>query len=113
VVLRSLVFRKIPVATSSFVPVVRKTLPRNDCAKAHFFCPHNRHNRNMNEQFRTVAEVAEMLGVSRDTVRRMFADEPGVIDLGRRNNTKGKRRYRVLRIPSAVVDRVLNRMSMK
>jgi hypothetical protein len=54
-----------------------------------------------------------MLGVSRDTVRRMFADEPGVIDLGRRNNTKGKRRYRVLRIPSAVVDRVLNRMSMK
>jgi len=51
----------------------------------------------MNEQFRTVAEVAEMLGVSRDTVRRMFADEPGVIDLGRRNNTKGKRRYRVLR----------------
>jgi predicted transcriptional regulator len=67
----------------------------------------------MNEQFRTVAEVAEMLGVSRDTVRRMFAAEPGVIDLGRRNNTKGKRRYRVLRIPSAVVDRVLNRMSMK
>jgi hypothetical protein len=54
-----------------------------------------------------------MLGVSRDTVRRMFAAEPGVIDLGRRNNTKGKRRYRVLRIPSAVVDRVLNRMSMK
>jgi predicted transcriptional regulator len=38
----------------------------------------------MNEKFRTVAEVAEMLGVSRDTVRRLFADEPGVIDLGRR-----------------------------
>jgi len=53
-----------------------------------------------------------MLGVSRDTVRRMFADEPGSSISGAAH-TKGKRRYRVLRIPSAVVDRVLNRMSMK
>jgi hypothetical protein len=62
------------------------------------------HNRNMNEQFRTVAEVAEMLGVSKDTVRRLLADEPGVIDLGRREATSGKRRYRLLRIPSNVIN---------
>lgn len=67
----------------------------------------------MNEQFRTVAEVAQMLGVSKDTVRRLFADEPGVIDLGRRESTRGKRRYRVLRIPSSVVNRVLNNRSVK
>ena len=67
----------------------------------------------MNEQFRTVAEVAEMLGVSKDTVRRMFADEPGVIDLGRHAATRGKRRYRVLRIPSATVARFLERKSVK
>ncbi len=48
----------------------------------------------MNEQFKTVAEVAEMLGVSKDTVRRLFADEPGVIDLGRHEATRGKRQYR-------------------
>jgi hypothetical protein len=54
-----------------------------------------------------------MLGVSKDTVRRLFADEPGVIDLGRRESNRGKRRYRVLRIPSGVVDRVLNRRSVK
>ena len=70
-------------------------------------------NRNMNEQFKTVAEVAEMLGVSKDTVRRLFADEPGVIDLGRHEATRGKRRYRVLRIPSAVVARFLERRSVK
>jgi predicted transcriptional regulator len=67
----------------------------------------------MNEQFRTVAEVAEMLGVSKDTVRRLFADEPGVIDLGRYIAGCGKRRYRVLRIPSSVVNRVLNNRSVK
>ena len=31
-----------------------------------------------------MAQVAKMLGVSKDTVRRLFADEPGIIDLGRR-----------------------------
>jgi methylphosphotriester-DNA--protein-cysteine methyltransferase len=72
----------------------------------------NWQNRNMNEQFRTVAEVAEMLGVSTDTVRRLFADETGVIDLGRRESTRGKRRYRVLRIPAAVLNRVMDRKSV-
>lgn len=70
-------------------------------------------NRNMKKQFRTVAEVAEMLGVSRDTVRRLFADEPGVIDLGRREATRDKRRYRLLRIPSAIVARFLENRSVK
>jgi hypothetical protein len=37
----------------------------------------------MNKELRTVAQVAQMLGVSRDSVRRLFADEPGIIDLGR------------------------------
>lgn len=54
-----------------------------------------------------------MLGVSKDTVRRLFAGEPGVIDLGRREATRSKRRYRLLRIPSAVVARFLERRSVK
>lgn len=60
-----------------------------------------------------MAEVAEMLGVSKDTVRRLFADEPGVIDLARRESTRGKRRYRLLRIPSVVVARFLEHRSVK
>jgi helix-turn-helix protein len=67
----------------------------------------------MNEEFRTVAQVAEMLGVSEDTVRRLFSNEPGVIDLGQRETSRGKRRYRVLRIPSTVVARFLERRSVK
>ena len=90
---------------------MRKTL--GNCALAQYVARFDWQNRNMNEQFRTVAEVAEMLGVSKDTVRRLFANEPGVIDLGRREATRGKRRYRVLRIPSNVINRVLNNRSVK
>jgi hypothetical protein len=67
----------------------------------------------MTEQFRTVVEVAEMLNVSKDTVRRLFADEPGVIDLGRRETMVGRRRYRVLRIPTSVLNRVVNGKRVK
>lgn len=54
-----------------------------------------------------------MLGVSKDTVRRLFANEPGVIDLGRYEAARGKRRYRILRIPNAVVARLLERKSVR
>lgn len=61
----------------------------------------------MEEQFYTVAEAAEILKVSTDKIARMFGDEPGVVDLGspERSHT---RRYRVLRIPYAVFNRVLH-----
>jgi len=67
----------------------------------------------MDEQLRTVAEIAEMLGVSTDTVRHLFADEPGVIDLDRHEPAQGRRRYRLLRIPDSVLDRVVNRKRVK
>lgn len=67
----------------------------------------------MHEELRTVAQVAEVLGVSKDTVRRLFTDEPGVIDLGRRESTLGRRRYRVLRIPASVLNRVVNGKRVK
>jgi excisionase family DNA binding protein len=65
----------------------------------------------MSEQLLTVAEVAEMLDVSKDTVRRMFAAEVGVINL-RRKQDHGDRRYRILRIPRKVLDRVISERSV-
>jgi len=61
----------------------------------------------MQEHFYTVAEAAEILKVSTDTVTRMFEDEPGVLDLGSPERLH-KRRYRVLRIPHSVFNRVLH-----
>jgi hypothetical protein len=58
-------------------------------------------------EFFTVDEVAKMLKVSGDTVRRRFGKESGVIDLG--VPRRYKRRYRVLRIPAAVLNRFLHK----
>jgi hypothetical protein len=45
------------------------------------------------------AELADVLSLSVDTVRRLFEREPGVLVIG-------SDRYRTLRIPQEVVDRV-------
>ena len=57
----------------------------------------------------TVAEVAEQLKVDQDTVRRMFINEPGVIVIS--FPRKGRRTYRTVRIPEAVLHRVLGRFT--
>ena len=54
----------------------------------------------------TVKDVAQVLKCSEDKVIRLFARIDGVIDLGRPENLF-RRRYRVLRIPKAVVERYL------
>lgn len=54
----------------------------------------------------TVKDVAQVLRCSEDKVIRVFARMDGVIDLGRPENLS-RRRYRVLRIPKAVVERYL------
>ena len=53
----------------------------------------------------TVRDVALILQCSQDAVVPRFAKMDGVIDLGK--STLGVRRYRVLRIPKAVVERYL------
>jgi hypothetical protein len=54
-------------------------------------------------------ELAQLWGFSSDTTRRLFQNEPGVLVLidGRR----GKRRYRTLRIPASVAERVHRRLT--
>jgi hypothetical protein len=54
----------------------------------------------------TITQTAEMLDVSTETVMRKFSKEKGVIDIGSQGSMK-KRRYRVLRIPSTVVEKYL------
>jgi hypothetical protein len=59
--------------------------------------------------FFTIVEVAERLKVNEDTVRRLFMNEPGVVIIC--FPRKGKRVYRTLRIPQAVFQRVLTRLT--
>lgn len=60
----------------------------------------------------TVAQVASLLSLSPDTIRRMFANEPGVIPLGD-EHPRGKRRRVTLRIPRAVLERVKRKRAKK
>jgi hypothetical protein len=58
----------------------------------------------------TVAQVADRLQLDQETVRRLFRDEPGVIVIS--VPRKGRRTYRTLRIPPAVLHRVVTRMTI-
>lgn len=51
-------------------------------------------------------EIARLTGFSRRTVARMFENQPGVIVL-ERPVKMNKRRYRNVRVPRAVYERVL------
>jgi hypothetical protein len=60
----------------------------------------------------TVAEVAALTGLSRQTVTRMFERERGVIVLVRPESMH-KRSYRSIRIPRAVYERVIGRLTVE
>ena len=58
-----------------------------------------------NERHYSVAEVAKLWALSKRTVKRMFEDEPGVLQWGT-TETVHKRGYVTLRIPESVLQRV-------
>jgi hypothetical protein len=53
--------------------------------------------------------VSSMWGLSPRTVRRLFANEPGIIELGQPDSMR-KRRYLTIRIPESVLVRVHRRL---
>lgn len=58
----------------------------------------------------TVAEIAVMMGFSRQTITRLFQYERGVLFINR-PTTNRKRRYCSIRIPRHVYNRVVREMS--
>ena len=60
----------------------------------------------------TVQEIAELLKLSRQTVQRMFGSEPGVI-LIERSGRMHKRKYRTIRVPKHVYERVIFRLTVR
>lgn len=68
---------------------------------------------NIEEELFTVAEVCEKLKLERHTVTKMFAHEAGCIRLGNVDTVRGKRKYRMLRIPQSLLTRVLARRMVR
>lgn len=58
----------------------------------------------------TVKQVSTVLKCSEDSVLRVFAGKRGVVDLGT-SEGRNKRKYRVLRIPVAIVEKYLLEVS--
>lgn len=59
----------------------------------------------------TVDEIAAMWKVSRDSVRRLFRNESGVLAISPRRR-RGPRSYTTLRIPQSVLHRVHRKLSI-
>lgn len=57
-------------------------------------------------QFFSVKQLAEILGISPDSVVRKFSRLKGVVDLGSRGSLN-KRRYRFLRFPRYLIERIV------
>jgi proline dehydrogenase len=59
----------------------------------------------------TPHELAQWTKLHASTIRKLFADEPGVIRLGRAR-ARGHRRYYTIRIPKSVAERVFRSMTV-
>jgi hypothetical protein len=66
----------------------------------------------LEQEFFTVDEIAKLLTMRPDSIARQFGNEPGVIDLGS-PETRHKGRYRVLRIPATVLNRLLHKTQVQ
>lgn len=64
------------------------------------------------ERHYSPAEVAALWNLSEDKVRQLFEREPGVLLFETEGPRYGKRRYRTLRIPGSVLERVHRRLSI-
>jgi hypothetical protein len=56
------------------------------------------------------AEIGRLWNLSPDTIRHLFQNEPGVLQIGEKSR-RGRRRYVTLRIPEFVAARVHRRLS--
>jgi hypothetical protein len=57
----------------------------------------------------SVVELSKLWGFSQKTIRRLFADEPGIIKIAH-EETRHKRGYTSVRIPEHVAKRVHRRL---
>jgi len=64
------------------------------------------------ERHYSVVEIAELWGLSPDTVRALFRDTPGVLKIDR-PKTRSKRAYLTIKVPETVMLRVHERLSKK
>jgi hypothetical protein len=63
------------------------------------------------EKHFTVSELAASWGLSVETIRRLFADDPGVLKMPSACGPTGRRRYCIFRISASAAARLHKRLS--
>jgi hypothetical protein len=91
-------------SSSSTTPTSRTTNSRNKAK------PRTKPEIGVSGHHYSPVELAGAWGVSVETVRSIFREEPGVLKLGK-TGTKYRRGYFTLRIPQEVAERVHRRLS--
>jgi hypothetical protein len=64
-----------------------------------------------NEKYFDLSELAATWGLSVETIRKLFANDPGVVKMPSASGPKGRRRYCIFRIPSSAAARLHKRLS--
>jgi hypothetical protein len=65
------------------------------------------------KEWYSVADIAVLMNLSTDSIRRMFQDEPGVVVVSDGRASRGKRKRVTLRIPKSVLERVQRKRAKK
>jgi hypothetical protein len=92
---RSLKFRTWYAATSVYFPTTDDTSSTGVENEKHF----------------DLSELAATWGLSVETIRKLFADDPRVVKSPIASGPTGRRRYCTLRIPSSAAARIHKRLS--
>jgi hypothetical protein len=92
---RSLKFRTWYAATSVYIPT------KDDTGRTGV----------ENEKHFNLSELAATWGLSVDTIRKLFADDPHAVKIPSASGPTGRRRYCILRIPSSAAARLHKRLS--
>jgi AraC-like DNA-binding protein len=88
-----------------------KSITTFNTASSHAVAVPSEPQRLNEEPHYTVKEVAAMLKLSPDSIRRLFRNEPGVLALGSVGR-RGKRPYVSLRIPQSVFERKYRQITL-
>jgi len=87
-----------------------KSKPSNGRGKNFSYTGKKYTNLAVDEKHFAPSDLAKAWGVSAETIRALFRDEPGVLKIGQ-NGTRLRRGYKTLRIPESVAQRVHTRLS--
>jgi hypothetical protein len=106
--------RKAPLTQRQAIALARRSLKFRTWYAASVYIPTKDGTSSdgvENEKHFNLSELAATWGLSVETIRKLFADDPGVVKMPSASGPTARRRYRIFRIPSSAAARLHKRLS--